>query len=103
MRRLRQAALAEGERGQPVLDRRAAARAGVDGQARRLVQHQHRVVAVEQARFRVQSGLPWQCLYFLPEPQGQGALRGVRDQVEGSAGFTPAACRGAGAAPPIAG
>src|SRR5690606_37160368 len=22
-----------------------------------------------------QAGLPWQCLYFLPEPQGQGSLR----------------------------
>ena len=22
-------------------------------------------------------GAPWQTLYFLPEPQGQGALRGV--------------------------
>ena len=23
---------------------------------------------------------PWQCLYFLPEPHGQGELRGVFDQ-----------------------
>ena len=27
--------------------------------------------------------LPWQYLYFLPEPQGQGALRGVAVQVSG--------------------
>jgi len=38
---------------------------------------------------------PWQCLYFLPEPQGQGALRGVAAQVEGSAGSTSAATSGA--------
>lgn len=38
---------------------------------------------------------PWQCLYFLPEPQGQGALRGVAAQVEGSAGSTSAETSGA--------
>ena len=27
---------------------------------------------------------PWQCLNFLPLPQGQGALRGLLRQVEGS-------------------
>ena len=26
---------------------------------------------------------PWQCLYFLPEPQGQGALRGTLPQLAG--------------------
>gem|GEM_PF-4639759 len=29
---------------------------------------------------------PWQCLYFLPEPQGQGALRGVDPHVSGFCG-----------------
>ena len=29
---------------------------------------------------------PWQCLNFLPEPQGQAALRGVLPQVAGSRG-----------------
>ncbi len=38
---------------------------------------------------------PWQCLYFLPEPQGQAALRGVAAQVEGSAGSTSAETSGA--------
>src|SRR3546814_19241167 len=33
---------------------------------------------------------PWQCLYFLPEPQGQGALRGVFFQVDASFGSTAA-------------
>lgn len=41
---------------------------------------------------------PWQCLYFFPEPQGQGALRGVAAQVEGSFGSTSAATSGARAA-----
>ncbi len=41
--------------------------------------------------------LPWQCLYFLPEPQGHGALRCTRPQVEGSAGSTASAAAGAGA------
>ena len=31
---------------------------------------------------------PWQYLYFLPEPQGQAALRGVAPQVSGRAGST---------------
>jgi len=34
---------------------------------------------------------PWQCLYFLPEPQGQGALRETLPQVPGSVGSTAAA------------
>lgn len=38
---------------------------------------------------------PWQCLYFLPDPQGHGALRGVAAQVEGSAGSTSAETSGA--------
>lgn len=38
---------------------------------------------------------PWQCLYFFPDPQGQGALRGVAAQVEGSAGSTSAETSGA--------
>jgi hypothetical protein len=32
----------------------------------------------ERQKNRYQPILPWQCLNFLPEPQGQGALRGVR-------------------------
>src|SRR5690606_847848 len=42
---------------------------------------------------------PWQCLNFLPEPQGQGSLRPTLPQVEGSdglrvlAGTGPAATR----------
>ncbi len=30
---------------------------------------------------------PWQCLNFLPEPQGQGALRETFPQVDGSFGL----------------
>jgi hypothetical protein len=41
---------------------------------------------------------PWQCLYFFPEPQGQGALRGVAAQVDGSFASTSAATIGARAA-----
>ncbi len=41
---------------------------------------------------------PWQCLYFFPEPQGQGALRGVAPQVEGSFASTSAATIGVRAA-----
>ncbi len=29
---------------------------------------------------------PWQCLNFLPEPQGQASLRPTRPQVDGSFG-----------------
>ena len=31
---------------------------------------------------------PWQCLYFLPEPQGQGSLRPLGPQVPGRSGST---------------
>jgi len=41
---------------------------------------------------------PWQCLYFFPDPQGQGALRGVAAQVDGSFASTAAATSGARAA-----
>lgn len=41
---------------------------------------------------------PWQCLYFFPDPQGQGALRGVAAQVEGSFASTSAETSGARAA-----
>lgn len=37
---------------------------------------------------------PWQCLYFLPDPQGHGALRGVPFQVAGSEGSTASATIG---------
>src|SRR6266481_73357 len=30
---------------------------------------------------------PWQCLYFLPEPQGQASLRPTLPQLEGSSGL----------------
>ncbi len=43
-----------------------------------------------------QARRPWQCLYFLPEPQGQGALRGTLPQVAGSFGSICAAM-----APPV--
>src|SRR5690606_8368875 len=35
---------------------------------------------------RPQFRRPWQCLYFLPEPQGQGAFRWTLPQVDGSSG-----------------
>src|SRR5262245_19804995 len=38
-----------------------------------------------------QSCLPWQCLYFLPDPHGQSALRATLPQVEGSLGSRAAA------------
>ena len=41
---------------------------------------------VQAWRTRTQAIRPWHCLYFLPEPHGQGALRGTLPQVEGSAG-----------------
>ena len=37
-------------------------------------------------RFAYATNLPWQCLYFLPDPQGQGSLRPTRPQLEGSFG-----------------
>ena len=43
-----------------------------------------------------QAYLPWQCLYFLPEPQGQTSLRPTLPQVEGSLALrASAAMRGA--------
>src|SRR6266481_189435 len=35
--------------------------------------------------------LPWQCLYFLPEPQGQSSLRPILPQVAGFLGSRAAA------------
>src|SRR5215510_12711739 len=32
---------------------------------------------------RLQPNLPWQCLYFLPEPHGQGSLRPTLPQLAG--------------------
>src|SRR5947208_13382993 len=37
---------------------------------------------------------PWQCLNFLPEPQGQGALRETLPQVDGLLGSTLGLVRG---------
>src|SRR5262249_53593259 len=46
------------------------------------------------ARLAPQACLPWQCLYFLPEPHGQGALRAILPQVVGSLGSSaPAVLR----------
>ena len=39
-----------------------------------------------KANSDVQANRPWQCLYFLPEPQGQGSLRPTWPQVAGSFG-----------------
>src|SRR3954469_11631913 len=39
---------------------------------------------------------PWQCLYFLPEPQGHWSLRPTLPQVVGSFGF-----RSGAAEPPL--
>jgi hypothetical protein len=38
-----------------------------------------------------QAKLPWQCLYFLPEPQGQASLRPTRPQVDWSLGLRSSA------------
>src|SRR5258708_12217224 len=40
------------------------------------------------------ASLPWQCLYFFPEPQGQAALRATLPQVAGLLrSMVPLACR----------
>ena len=38
---------------------------------------------------------PWQCLNFLPEPQGQGLLRPTLPHGEGGRGMAAASCRAA--------
>src|SRR3984893_1903777 len=38
--------------------------------------------------------LPWQCLYFLPEPQGQSSLRPILPQVAGFFGSRSAVAAG---------
>src|SRR5712671_2826429 len=46
---------------------------------------------------------PWQCLYFLPEPQGQSSLRPILPQLEGFFGSRlPALAFGAGASDTLA-
>src|SRR6267142_4063259 len=46
---------------------------------------------------------PWQCLYFLPEPQGQSSLRPILPQLEGFFGSRLAALAlGAGASDTLA-
>src|SRR5258708_38194397 len=58
---------------------------------------------LEKQRFQIR---PWQCLNFLPEPQGQGALRATLPQVDGSLRSSAAlAVRGRGsvATPPPSG
>src|ERR1700733_14374418 len=42
--------------------------------------------------------LPWQCLYFLPEPHGQASLRPILPQVFGSLGSRSATSANNGAA-----
>src|SRR5262249_59621386 len=37
-----------------------------------------------------QPNLPWQCLNFLPDPQGQGSLRPTLPQLDGSFGLRSA-------------
>src|SRR5262245_41094317 len=39
---------------------------------------------------RRQPNLPWQCLNFLPDPQGQSSLRPTLPQLDGSFGFRSA-------------
>ena len=55
--------------------------AGLPGQARPWI------------KGKAYSSLPWQCLYFLPEPQGQGLLRETLPQVAGALGSRPAFLR----------
>src|ERR1700737_2931578 len=43
--------------------------------------------------------LPWQCLYFLPEPQGQSSLRPTLPQVSGFLGSRLAVAAGTSEAP----
>src|ERR1700738_3114788 len=38
--------------------------------------------------------LPWQCLYFLPEPQGQSSLRPILPQLAGFLGSRSAVAAG---------
>src|SRR4029079_2844530 len=38
-----------------------------------------------------QANRPWQCLYFLPEPQGHSSLRPTLPQLDGSFGLRSAA------------
>jgi hypothetical protein len=59
----------------------AAIRVAVSG--RILRSHCHRLQGRQGFQTR-----PWQCLNFLPEPQGQGALRATLPQLEGSLGST---------------
>src|SRR5260370_40156071 len=46
-----------------------------------------RSLVLEKQRFQTR---PWQCLNFLPEPQGQGALRATLPQAEGLLGSSAA-------------
>jgi hypothetical protein len=46
--------------------------------------------------------LPWQCLNFLPEPQGQTSLRPTLPQLAGSFGLRAGACGMRHAAMPVA-
>ena len=46
--------------------------------------------------FMTQTSLPWQCLNFLPDPQGQGSLRAGLPQVPGSLSTKPSRAGPAG-------
>src|SRR4051812_18646162 len=45
----------------------------------------------EWAALRAYANLPWQCLYFLPEPHGQSSLRPTLPQLAGLLGSRSAA------------
>src|SRR6476659_4574751 len=45
----------------------------------------------DQRALRRQAYLPWQCLYFLPEPHGQSSLRPILPQLAGFLGSRNAA------------
>src|SRR5450631_1655818 len=48
---------------------------------------------------RAHTYLPWQCLYFLPEPQGQSSLRPTLPQLAGFFGSRLAVAAGTSEAP----
>src|SRR4029453_5489370 len=67
---------------------------------RRFAAFQPQTVDQPTSQQQAQSCLPWQCLYFLPDPHGHSALRETLPQVAGSFGLTAPAgvlrvCNGA--------
>lgn len=57
----------------------------------------HANIRVFRASRNPQLSRPWQCLYFFPDPHGQGALRDALRQVDGSFGSTASDRNGAAA------